>query len=91
MATSWWCGRRSRATPATSAAGSETVTVGTQTDTHMFWDEAQFRLRYMQRATAQLENDILARGLQIPGVKQTRASLVNTLLLDDISRIYARN
>lgn len=97
VATSMCCRRRpqastrapsiSSAIPATSAAASTTVTVGTQTETHMFWDEAQLRVRYMQKTTAQLENDIRARGLSLPGVKQTKRSLENTLLLDDLSRV----
>ena len=67
------------------------MAVATQTETLMFWDEERSRLRYMSRGIGELENDIHARGLQSLGVRQTKVSLVNTLLLDDISRIYARN
>ena len=57
-------------------------------DEFIYVDEARFRLRYLQRTAAQLENDILARGLSFPGVAQTKVSLANTLLLDDLAQIF---
>jgi len=61
-----------------------------QTDVRDFWEESRVRERYTCLTTDQLEAEVRRRSIMpLPGQRQTKTSLSNTLMLHDVSKLLS--